>query len=81
MRGQSDAVDLLGDGKHDRQAATIVVDPWPNEAMPVAPHTKRRAAREYRIEVRADDDGRQRAPPRSSSNDIAGVVDLHVVEP
>src|SRR5205085_10464734 len=80
-RRQPATVDLLGDGKHDGKATAVVVDSGTNEAHAVSANRKRRAARENGVEVRAHDDGRQPAAPRSPADHVGRFVDLDVPEP
>ena len=63
-RAQSHAVDLAGEREHHGEAAAVVVDARADEPLALAADREVGLAREHRVEVRADDDRRQRRPRR-----------------
>ncbi len=78
---QAHAVDFRGEGEHDRQAATVVVDSRSDEPLTVATNGKVRVAREDSIEMRADHNGGNVRGAESAPDDIARLVGVNLVQP
>src|SRR4029079_11562424 len=56
----------------------VVVDARPNEAITLATDRQVRAAREYRVEMRADDHRWEIVRPTPTSHDVSDVVGFNL---
>jgi hypothetical protein len=77
---QTNAVDLGGQGEHDSEAAAVVVDSRTDEPLAIATYGEVGAARENRVEMGTDDDGRQVLGAGTAADDIARVVGVNFAQ-
>jgi hypothetical protein len=80
-RSQARAIDLTGEGKHDRESAPVVVDAGAHEALAVASNREIGAARKHGIEMRAQHDGGHILDAIATADDVARLVRVDVRQP
>jgi len=77
MGPNPDAIDLSGESEHHRESATVVIDARADQPFAIAANRQVGVAWKHRVEVRADDHGRQFRTAVSPSNDVAGVIGVN----
>ena len=79
-RAKLRAVDHAGEREHRREAAPVVADAGSDQARAVALHAQRHRARKYRVQMRADDNGRGVVRAGTRARDVAGGIGAHARE-
>src|SRR6185437_5655168 len=80
VRAHACSVNDLGQGEHGGESAAVVADPGANETGAGAPYANGGAGRKDRVEVGADDDGRDVGCAVATADHIVGRVDANVAQ-